>query len=102
VTLFRRSNDVEVSVSPEFDKEYKPDETPIHTGIYRCRGCGCEIRRRGQRAVPAGETSQALAVPRDNPMATGCRGTSRTALGVRLHQHLPAGAVARFILPRLV
>jgi hypothetical protein len=27
VTLFKRSNDVEVSVSPEFDKEYEPGET---------------------------------------------------------------------------
>jgi len=43
VTLLRRSNDVEVSISQEFDKEYRPGETPIHTGIYRCRGCGSEI-----------------------------------------------------------
>jgi hypothetical protein len=28
VTLFRRSNDIEVSISPEFDKEYEPGETP--------------------------------------------------------------------------
>jgi len=43
VTFFRRSNDIEVSVSPEFDREYTPGETPSHPGIYRCRGCGCEI-----------------------------------------------------------
>ena len=28
MTLFRRSNDIEVSISPEFDKEYEPGETP--------------------------------------------------------------------------
>ena len=27
MTLFRRSNDIEVSLSPEFDKEYGPGET---------------------------------------------------------------------------
>ena len=43
VTLFRRSNDIEVSTSSAFDKEYKPGEAPSHSGIYRCRGCGCEI-----------------------------------------------------------
>ena len=31
MTLFRRSNDIEVSISPEFDKEYEPGETPIPT-----------------------------------------------------------------------
>ena len=35
MTLFRRSNDVEVSISPEFDREYRPEEMPIHTGIIR-------------------------------------------------------------------
>jgi hypothetical protein len=43
VTLFRRSHDIEVSISPMFDKEYEPEGTPIHSGIYRCRGCGYEI-----------------------------------------------------------
>ena len=28
MTLFKRSNDIKVSISPEFDKEYKPGETP--------------------------------------------------------------------------
>ena len=36
MTLFKRSNDVEVGVSPEFDKEHNPGETPIRAGIYRC------------------------------------------------------------------
>ena len=42
MSLFRRSNDIEVSISPEFDREYEPGQTPVHSGIYRCRGCGCE------------------------------------------------------------
>lgn len=43
MSLFRRSNDIEVSISPEFDREYEPGQKPVHSGIYRCRGCGCEI-----------------------------------------------------------
>jgi hypothetical protein len=52
VTLFRRSNDIEVSISPEFDKEYKPGETPDNPGIYRCSGCGCEIVAEASRPLP--------------------------------------------------
>jgi hypothetical protein len=52
VTLFRRSNDIEVSGSPEFDKEYRPGETPDHPGIYRCRGCGCEIVAEAGKPLP--------------------------------------------------
>ena len=43
MTLFQHGSDMEVSVSPQFDREYKPGEAPSHSGIYRCRGCGCEI-----------------------------------------------------------
>lgn len=43
MSLFKRSNDIEVSISPEFDREYEPGQTPAHSGIYRCRGCGCEV-----------------------------------------------------------
>jgi hypothetical protein len=53
MTLFRRSNDIEISTSPEFDREYEPGATPIHSGIYRCRGCGCEIVAQGARPLPA-------------------------------------------------
>lgn len=49
MSLFRRSNDIEVSVSPEFDREYEPGQTPVHSGIYRCRACGCEIVAKGSR-----------------------------------------------------
>jgi hypothetical protein len=42
MSLFRRSNDIEISISPEFDREYEPGQAPVYSGIYRCRGCGCE------------------------------------------------------------
>ena len=43
MSLFRRSNDIEVSISPEFDREYEPGQAPVYSGIYRCRKCGCEV-----------------------------------------------------------
>ena len=52
VTLFRRSNDIEVSISSAFDKEYGPGEAPGHSGIYRCRGCGCEIVSEALEPLP--------------------------------------------------
>ena len=53
MTLFRRSNDIEVSISPEFDKEYDPGETPDHPGIYRCSGCGCEVVAETSKPLPS-------------------------------------------------
>lgn len=55
MTLFKRSNDIEVSISPVFDKEYGPGETPSHSGIYRCRACGCEIVAEASRPLPLEE-----------------------------------------------
>lgn len=52
MTLFRRSNDIEVSVSSEFDREYSPGDAPHHSGIYRCRGCGCEVVAEGRKPLP--------------------------------------------------
>ena len=52
MTLFRRSNDIEVSISSAFDKEYGPGEAPGHSGIYRCRGCGCEIVSEALEPLP--------------------------------------------------
>ena len=53
MTMFRRSNDIEVSISPMFDKEYEPEAKPIHSGIYRCRGCGSEIVAEANRPLPS-------------------------------------------------
>ena len=52
MTFFRRSNDIEVSMSPAFDEEYEPGATPAHSGIYRCRGCGCEIVAEAAKPLP--------------------------------------------------
>jgi hypothetical protein len=72
VTFFRRSNDIEVSISPEFDKEYKPGEAPIHSGIYRCRGCGCEIVAEASKPLPLAE----------HPRHSAAQGTTRWRLAV--------------------
>lgn len=80
MTLFKRSNDVEVSISPEFDKEYGPGETPVRAGIYRCRGCGCEAVADACRPLPLDKHPQALVGPRGNSMATGCRRAAGTTL----------------------
>ena len=52
MTLFRRSNDIEVSISPAFDKEYRPGETPNRPGIYRCVGCGSEAIADASKPLP--------------------------------------------------
>ncbi len=52
MTRFRRSNDIEVSISPEFDNEYNSGEAPDHPGIYRCGGCGCEVVADGFTPLP--------------------------------------------------
>lgn len=58
MTLFRRSNDIEVSISPEFDKEFKPGESPIRPGIYRCSGCGCEAIADASKPLPLDKHSR--------------------------------------------
>ena len=72
MTLFRRSNDVEVSISPEFDKEYKPGEIPNHPGIYRCGGCGCEIVVEAFKPLPL----------ENHPRHSPAQGTIRWRLAV--------------------
>jgi len=72
VTLFRRSNDIEVSGSPEFDKEYGPGEAPHYPGIYRCRGCGCEIVAEASRPFPL----------ENHPTHSPAQGTVRWRLAV--------------------
>lgn len=40
------------STSTEFDSFHKPGETPPHSGIYRCQGCGVEIVAEEARSFP--------------------------------------------------
>ena len=63
MTLFKRSNDIEVSISPEFDKRYDPGEMPVKPGIYRCAGCGREAIADSSKALPLHEHPRCL-VPR--------------------------------------
>ena len=72
MTRFRRSNDIEVSISPEFDKEYKPGEIPNHPGIYRCGGCGCEIVAEASKPLPL----------ENHPKHSPAQGTIRWRLAV--------------------
>ena len=76
MTLFKRSNDIEVSISPEFDKEYEPGDTPIRPGIYRCRGCGCEA---------VGDASRPLPLDK-HPRHSMAQGTIRWRLAVAAQQ----------------
>lgn len=76
MTLFRRSNDVEVSISAEFDREYAPGESPKYSGIYRCRGCGCEVVGEKLKPLPLG----------DHPRHSPAQGAIRWRLAVAAQQ----------------
>lgn len=41
-----------------FDKEWKPGETPPDAGIYRCKGCGDEIASNKGVQLPSQNHSQ--------------------------------------------
>ena len=38
--------------STEFDAEYLPGQTPPHSGIYKCMGCGHEVVAEQNRSFP--------------------------------------------------
>lgn len=76
MAVFKRSNDIEVSDSPEFDKEYKPGETPVRSGIYRCRGCGCEA---------VADAAKSLALDK-HPRHSPAQGAIRWRLAVAAQQ----------------
>ena len=35
-----------------FTKEFKPGDTPDHSGIFRCKGCGREVVAETSRTLP--------------------------------------------------
>ena len=45
-TWLTQSND------ESFDVIYKPGQQPVHSGIYRCLGCGREVVAEHSRALP--------------------------------------------------
>lgn len=47
-----QDNYVEQTTNAAFDKLYKPGETPPHSGIYRCQGCGVEVVAEEARSFP--------------------------------------------------
>lgn len=52
MAIYKRNTDIGKSSSGTFDKEYKPGETPDHSGIYRCKGCGREVVAEESRKLP--------------------------------------------------
>lgn len=76
MSRFRRSNDVEVSISPEFDREYEPGQTLLYSGIYRCRGCGCEVVAQGSKPF----------LVENHPQHSPAQGPARWRLAVAAQQ----------------
>lgn len=52
MALYKETKLVTQTNDAAFDKEYKPGETPPHSGIYRCSGCGHEIVAEQSRTFP--------------------------------------------------
>jgi hypothetical protein len=82
VALFKRGNDVEVSISPEFDKEFKPGESPIRPSIYRCSGT-----RTGFIGTPSGVWGGPDDLPSWLILSLPLMGCLQQPLATRLSQH---------------
>jgi hypothetical protein len=52
MALYKNPNWLTKSEDAAFDKEYRPGETPVHSGIYRCVGCGREVVAEQERKLP--------------------------------------------------
>jgi hypothetical protein len=52
MALYKRDSDVTKTSDGAFDKEYKPGDSPDHSGIYRCKGCGREVVAEESRKLP--------------------------------------------------
>lgn len=52
MALYKDDNAIGKSSSDAFNAEFKPGETPIHSGIYRCTGCKKEIVAEESRQFP--------------------------------------------------
>jgi hypothetical protein len=53
MALYKNSKWIVQSDDTAFDKEFKPGESPEHSGIYRCLGCGREVVGEEQRKLPS-------------------------------------------------
>lgn len=52
MAIYKRDSDLVKSSDSAFDKEYKPGESPDHSGIYRCKGCAREVVGEEARKLP--------------------------------------------------
>jgi hypothetical protein len=55
---YKHGNFLEQNNHENFDKTYKPGETPPDAGIYRCTGCGDEIASNKGVQLPSQNHSQ--------------------------------------------
>jgi hypothetical protein len=52
MALYKNSAWLKQTTDAAFDTIFKPGETPIHSGIYRCLGCGREVVGESERKLP--------------------------------------------------
>jgi hypothetical protein len=52
MALYKYLNILVQTDDPAFDVIYKPGQTPPHSGIYRCEGCGHEVVAEASRSFP--------------------------------------------------
>jgi len=52
MALYKDQRFLTTSTDAAFDKDYSPGQTPPHSGIYRCMGCGREIVAEQSRLFP--------------------------------------------------
>lgn len=52
MALYKNGQYLTKSEDAAFDAVHKPGQTPPHSGIYRCRGCGREVVAEEGRQLP--------------------------------------------------
>ena len=52
MALYKDGQHLTQSNDKAFDAEHSPGQTPPHSGIYRCNGCGREIVAEEGRTLP--------------------------------------------------
>lgn len=50
--LYKNVNWITKSDDDAFEKIYNPGDTPDHSGIFRCTGCGREVVAEASRSLP--------------------------------------------------
>jgi hypothetical protein len=52
MALYNDSKYLTQSSDDAFTKDFKPGEQPVHSGIYRCPGCGREVVAEEKKQLP--------------------------------------------------